>query len=57
MAVLGRIDLDIIISPACGPPLWEQCDVQISDEMPGGPDWDLAAQSAPDYEVDQGVNW
>jgi hypothetical protein len=22
-----------------------------------GPDWDLAAQPAPDYEVDQRINW
>jgi hypothetical protein len=21
------------------------------------PDWDLAAQAAPDYEVDQRINW
>ena len=21
------------------------------------PDWDLAAQPAPDYEIDQRVNW
>jgi len=21
------------------------------------PDWDLASQAAPDYEVDQRVNW
>jgi hypothetical protein len=31
------------LSPARGPPLWE--------------DWDLAAQPAPDYEVDQRANW
>jgi hypothetical protein len=45
------------ITPARGPPLWEQCDAQMSDEMPGEPDWDMAAQPAPDYEVDQRVNW
>jgi hypothetical protein len=45
------------ITPARGPPLWEQCDAQMSVEMPGEPDWDMAAQSAPDYEVDQCVNW
>ena len=31
-------------------------DAQMSDEMPGEPDWDMAAQSAPDYEVDQRIN-
>ena len=49
------------ITPARGPPLWEQCDAQMGDEMPGEPDWetdwDGATQPAPDYEVDQRINW
>ena len=46
------------ISPARGPPLWEDCDdAQIDHGVQFGPDWDLAAQAAPDYEVDQRVNW
>ena len=45
------------ISPARGPPLWEGCDAPVDDGAQGEPDWDLAAQPAPDYEVDQRVNW
>jgi hypothetical protein len=46
------------ISPARGPPLWEDCgDAQLGEGSQIGPDWDLAAQPAPDYEVDQRINW
>ena len=46
------------ISPARGPPLWDDCDAQMDDGAQIEPaDWDLAAQLAPDYEVDQRVNW
>jgi len=45
------------ITLARGPPLWDECDAQMGDEMPSEPDWDMAAQPAPDYEVDQRVNW
>ena len=45
------------ITPARGPPLWEDCDAPVDDGVQGEPDWDLAAQPAPDYEVDQRVNW
>ena len=47
------------ISPARGPPLWDDCsDAQMDDEAQIQPaDWDLAAQPAPDYEADQRVNW
>ena len=47
------------ISPARGPPLWDDCsDAQMDDGAQIQPaDWDLAAQPAPDYEVDQRVNW
>jgi hypothetical protein len=32
------------ISPARGPPLWEDCcDAQVGEGSPIGPDWDLAA--------------
>ena len=37
------------IAPARGPPLWEDCDAQ--------PDWDMAKQPAPDYELDQRIHW
>jgi hypothetical protein len=45
------------ISPARGPPLWDDCDAQTGDGVQIEPDWDLAAQAGPDYEVDQRINW
>jgi len=45
------------IVPARGPPMWENCDAQTVEGAEVEPDWDLAAQAAPDYEVDQRVNW
>ena len=45
------------ITLARGPPLWDECDAQMGDEMPGEPAWDMVAQPAPDYEVDQRINW
>ena len=44
------------ISPARGPPLWDDCDAHTNEGMHIEPaDWDLAAQPAPDYEVDQRI--
>ena len=46
------------ISPARGPPLWDDCDAQMDVGAQIEPaDWDLAAQPAPDFEVDQRINW
>lgn len=46
------------ISLARGPPLWEDGgDAQMDDGVQTEPDWDMAAQPVPDYEVDQRVNW
>jgi len=45
------------ITPARGPPLWDDCDAQVDDGVQGDPGWDLAAQPAPDHEVDQRVSW
>jgi hypothetical protein len=45
------------ISPARGPPLWEDCEAQMDDGVQTEPDWDMAAQPAPDFEVDQRVSW
>ena len=45
------------ISPARGPPLWDECDAQMGEGVEVEPDWDLAAQPAPDFEIDQRVNW
>ena len=45
------------LSPARGPPLWDECDAQVGEGAQVEPDWDLAGQPAPDYEVDRRVNW
>lgn len=46
------------ISPARGPPLWDGCgDVPMDNGAQFEPDWDLAAQPAPDFDVDQRINW
>ena len=45
------------ISPACGPPLWEDCDAQVGEGTQIEPDWDLASQPSPDFDDDQRVNW
>ena len=46
------------ISPARGPPLWDDCgDAQMGEGVEVEPHWDLAAQPAPDFDVDQRVNW
>ena len=45
------------ISPARGPPLCYDCDAHVGEGVATDPDWDLAAQPAPDYEVDQRINW
>ena len=45
------------ITPARGPPLWDDCDVPVGGGVDVEPDWVLAAQAAPGYEVDQRINW
>ena len=45
------------ITPARGPPLWDGCDAQMGDGVDVEPDWDEAAQVAPQDEVDQSVSW
>jgi hypothetical protein len=49
------------ISPALRPPLWEDCDAHVAEgiapEPDLAPDWDMAAQPAPDFEVDQRISW
>jgi hypothetical protein len=46
------------ISPARGPPLWEDGgDAQTGEGVQSEPGWDLAEQPAPDYEVDQRISW
>ncbi len=46
------------IAPARGPPLWDECDAPVVGEcVDAVPDWDLAAQPAPDCQVDQRISW
>jgi hypothetical protein len=46
------------IAPARGPPLWEGCDAQVDDGVQMSSRIGIwAAQPAPDYEVDQRINW
>lgn len=45
------------IAPARGSRMWDDCDAQAGEGSQIEPDWDLAAQPAPDYEVDRLVNW
>jgi hypothetical protein len=45
------------IAPARGPPMWDECDAQVGEGTQVEPDWDLVGQPAPDYEVDQRINW
>ena len=59
--ILEHIRVDVEpprITPARGPPLWGGCDdAQMGDGVYGEPDWDEAAQPAPDFEADQRVSW
>ena len=45
------------ITPARGPPLWDECNAQAAEGVEPAPDWDEAAQPAPDFEVDQRISW
>ena len=44
------------ITPARGSPLWDGADAQVGDGVDVGPDWDEAAKTAPDFELDQRVS-
>jgi hypothetical protein len=50
-------DVFSLLCPPYGPPLWEDCDAQAGEGSQGETDWELVGQPAPDYEVDQRVNW
>ena len=59
--ILEHIGVDSVaprITPARGPPLWDDCAAQKPDEGAlGEPDWDMTSQSAPDYPEDQRTDW
>ena len=44
------------VSSARGPPLCDDCGAQTVESVAVEPDWDLAAQPAPDNDVDRLVN-
>jgi hypothetical protein len=54
---IGVVSVPSHLTPARGPPLWDDSDAQVGEGTQIEPDWDLAAQPAPDYEVDQRINW
>ena len=56
-AFLPLTDQATRISPARGPPLWDDCDVQAGKGVDVEPDWDVSGQIAPDYPVDQRIAW
>jgi len=46
------------ITPARGPPLWDECGAQETGEgIEALPDWDLANQSPPEFPDDQRTDW
>jgi hypothetical protein len=59
--ILGHIGVESEppkIAPARGPPLWDDFgDALVGEGAQIDPGRDLAAQPAPDFEVDQRVNW
>ena len=58
--ILEHIGLDAQaprITPARGPPLWDDCDAQAGEGVDVEPDWDTSAQIALEYQVDQRINW
>lgn len=45
------------ITPPRGPPLWDSCDASADEALEALPDWDEAAQPAPDDCADQRIHW
>jgi len=41
------------ITPARGPPLWDDCDAPVGKGVEAQPEWDASIQITPDYQVDQ----
>ncbi len=59
--ILEHIGVDSVaqrITPARGPPLWDDCGAQEPGEgVDAMPDWDMTSQSATDYPEDQRTDW
>lgn len=45
------------ITPARGPALWDEFGAHDDEGVQPAPSWDDAAQVAPDFKLDQRVNW
>ena len=52
---IGESTLPPRIAPARGPPLWEAAMAQ--ERAGNGPEWDMSAQPAPEFEFDQRIAW
>jgi len=52
---LGESTLPPRIAPARGPPLWEAAMAQ--ERAGNGPEWDMSAQPALEFEFDQRIAW
>ena len=59
--ILEHIGLDpeaSRITPARGPPLWDEWGAQeVGEGVEALPDWDMTVQPAPDYLDDQRTTW
>jgi hypothetical protein len=58
LELIDRIGVDSelpCMSPARGPPWWDDYDGHVSEGVAAELDWDLAAQAAPDDEVEQRI--
>ena len=54
---IGVVSESPRIAPARGPPLWDHCDALTAEGTQIEPGWDLVAQPATDYDVDQRIHW
>ena len=59
--ILEHIGVDSVvprITPARGPPLWDDCGAPEQGEgVEAMPDWNMTNQSAADYPDDQRTDW
>ena len=58
LASLGQDSRRPKITPARGPPLWGGCDaVAQGGDTDADAEWEPSAQPAPQYQVDQRIDW
>ena len=56
LAHLGADSQAPRITPARGPPLWEDCGAPVGEGVEVEPDWDISAPIAPDYQADSSAS-